>query len=218
MRKHNLCLAALVCAAFVSTFVGSSLAGSLSVSLNLEFNDPSDFGSGGTWTAVAKADERGIAGIVLYFDSTTLNFSSSTGLLTPVGFEIEQSMIGPGMKLEIVQGDDFSDPTLDVGVIGGTYPSTYADDPGLAPFGANPDLGSFTGGVALATGSFDPGDIPAWFAGSGIPIDGNLFVGTPPVAEQPDLFYTVRAVVPEPATMLLACCSLVALASRRRNS
>ena len=217
MKKDIRWLAALVGMAFLVSCVGSTQANNLSVSLNLDFNNPVDLGSGGNWTVVAKADEQGIAGIVLNFDSTSLNFDPSTGFLTPAGFEIEQSQIGSGMRLEIVQGDDLGNPTFDVAVIGGSHPSSYVDDPGLIPFGSNPDLGSFSGGATLATGSFDPGDIPAWLTGSGSPIDGNLYVGTPPSAVQANVLYTVRYVVPEPASVLLACCGLAVVASRRRG-
>ncbi len=116
---------ALVCAVALAS--GAS-ATEISLSLNLEFSNPSDFNSGGTWTVVAKADQRGIAGIVLDLQDPTLNFNPATGFLTPAGFEIEQSATF-GLRFEIVQADDLTDPTLDVGVIGGTFPSTYVDDP-----------------------------------------------------------------------------------------
>ena len=206
--------------AFVCTFilVGPAPATEISLSLNLEFDNPSDFGSGGDWTVVAKADERGIAAIVLELEDSTLNFDPLTGFLTPVGFEVEFSAVF-GLRLEIAQGDDLSDPTLDVGVIGGTYPSTYVDDPLLTVFGANPDLGSFTGGVELATGTFDPGDIPAWFNDGTDKSGGNLFIdalGT--VAGIFDARTTVRFVaIPEPNTATLATLGLTVLGCRLRK-
>jgi hypothetical protein len=209
-------VAALLCG---TLFAGYAAADNLWLSLNLEFNDPTDFGSGGTWTVVAKADRRGIAGVVMNFVATSLNFNPVTGFLTPPEFEIEQTSIS-GMNLETVQVDDINvgSPTYDIGVIGGTYPSTYVDDPLLTEFGANPDLGSFTGGIALLTGSFDAGDIPTWWTGAGGPADGNLYIGSGVQVVAPDVFTTVRYVgIPEPASLLLLCGSLMALTAMRRR-
>lgn len=205
--------AALLCS---SLLVGQAQADNAWFSLNLEFNDPSDFGSGGTWTVVGKADESGFSAVVLEFVAASLNFNAATGFLTPAGFEVEQSH-SFGMKLEMVQGDNLSDPTYDVGVIGGTYPSTYADDPGLVVFGANPDLGSFTGGVELVTGSFDAGDIPTWWTGAE-PTAANLFTGVGTSVIPATVELTVRYVaIPEPTSLLLAFGSVMALASMRRR-
>jgi hypothetical protein len=209
-------MAALLCG---TLFAGQAQADNLWLSLNLEFNNPSDSGSGGTWTVVAKADRRGLAGVVLDFVAASLNFNPATGFLTPPEFEIEQSSIS-GMRLEILQGDDIftGSPVYDIGVIGGTYPSTYVDDPLLTEFGGNPDLGSFTGGIALVTGSFNPGDIPTWWTGAGGAADGNLYTGTGFQVVAPDVFTTVRYVaIPEPASVLLLCGSMVSLAAMRRR-
>lgn len=207
--------AALLCVLTLAG--GTAVGGDISLSVNLEFINPGDFSSGGTWTAVAKAEERGIAGLVMMFEDASLNFNPATGFLTPIGFEVEASAVF-GLRLEIVQGDDLVDPTLDVGVIGGTYPSTYVDDPNLVLLGSNPDLGSFTGGVALATGTFDPSDIPAWFDdGSDFSI-GNLFsdaVGTVVAAD--NVFTTVRYIVPEPSTLVMFGFGLALAAVARRR-
>ena len=48
----------LVCTAITAHV---AMAGNAYFSLNLEFNYPTDFSSGGTWTAVAKVDEFGLA-------------------------------------------------------------------------------------------------------------------------------------------------------------
>lgn len=212
MFRPKILLAALLCG---TLFIGQAAADNAWFSLNLEFNDPTDFGSGGTWTVVAKADERGLAGAVLYLSS--LNFNAATGFLTPVGYENEFSSSN-GMRFEIVQGDDPTFPTYDVGVIGGPYPSTYVDDPNLIPFGVNPDLGTFSGGVELVTGSFDPGDVPAWYSFGGDSTDANIYLDTVSAPVQPNLFLTVRYVgIPEPTSLLLLGGGIFALASIRRR-
>lgn len=148
----------LLCALVLA---GSATAGDLSLSLNLEFNILNDLNSGGTWTVVGKADDRGIAGLKVRFVDSSLNFNPGTGFFLFDVFDVQVSGVFGGIELEIVDGQDpNTGVTLDVGVIGGTFPSTYVDDPDLAIYGANPDLGSFTGGVELFTGTFDPGDIP----------------------------------------------------------
>jgi hypothetical protein len=203
-------IGALVC---VVALASGASATQISLSLNLEFIDPSNFNSGGTWTVVAKADERGIAGIVLGLQDPTLNFNPATGFLTPAGFEIEQSATF-SLRFEIVQADDLGDPTLDVGVIGGTFPSTYVDDANIMLFGSNPDLGSFTGGVELATGTFDPGAIPAWFDDGTDKSKGNLFIDAAGTVGGPfDAATTVRFVAtPEPTTFALLGIGLAWLA------
>ncbi len=213
MKRSQFVLAALLC---VGMLPGSSLAANAWFSLNLEFNNPADFNSGGTWTAVGKADERGFAGIVLRYDATSLNFNPATGFLAPPEFDIRMSQIGPMGWLEIVQGFGFNTPVVDIGVIGGTYASTYADDPNLVIFGTNLDLGTFTGGVELATGSFDPGDIPTWFPAGPEQTGAALLTGPSLPAIPATVFTTVRYVVPEPATMLLAGLSLLSFVVRRR--
>jgi hypothetical protein len=189
---------ALLCALVLAS---GATAGNLSLSLNLEFNTLGDQNSGGTWTVVAKAEERGIAAVVMRFLDSSLNFDPNTGFFLSDVFEIQVSGLF-GLQLEIVEGEDpFFGATLDVGVIGGTFPSAYVDDPDLVLFGVNPDLGSFTGGVELVTGSFDPGDIPEWISGSGA---ANLYVDPGAVITAAEnVFLTVRHIVPEPATFAL---------------
>jgi hypothetical protein len=199
------------------TAAGDLVEDNISLSVNLDFNNPGDLSSGGIWTAVAKVDQRGIAALVMMFEVDSLNFDPLTGFLTPVGFEVEGSAVF-GLRLEIVQGDDLADPTIDVGVIGGTYPSTYVDDPNLVILGSNPDLGSFTGGVALATGTFDASDIPAWFDDGSDFSAGNLFADEAgSVIGTFKALTTVRYIVPEPSTLIMLGLGLAITAFARRR-
>lgn len=195
----------------------STEAAEIDLSLNLSFNDPSDFGSGGTWTVVGKADDDGIAGLDMDFLAGTLNFDVNTGyLISSDVFEVQRSSaeFDPpffGIDLEIVVGDDLDDITFDVGVPGGSFPSSYVDDPDLTPLFGNPELGSFTGGVELVTGTFDPGTIPVWNDAA-----GNVFQGSSAFIANVDT--TVRAVIPEPVSLVLFALSATTLGFvRRRN-
>jgi hypothetical protein len=205
------CVVALTAALAATT----ASAASLSLSMNLTFNTPGNTLSGGTWKVVGKADERGLAGVAMKLNN--INFNAS-GFLAPAGFEVRQFQTVPagGTIIEIVEGDDLSSKTLDVGVIGGPVPSSYVDAPGLAPFMGNPNLGSFTGGVELAAGTFNAGVVPTWVSAL-----ANVFSsagGQPAITAS--VQQTVRTVIPEPATLGLAGAALVGLivVSRRSDS
>lgn len=215
MKRTLLWVAVLACTAITAHV---AMAGNAYFSLNLEFNDPNDFSSGGIWTAVGKVDEFGLAGVSLVL--TDLNFDESTGFLAPEEYAIQQAAFFGGIILNVVIGDDGAGPPLlGVGVIGSSWPSDYVDDPNLMSFGGYLDLGSFTGGVALATGTFDPGAVPDWtvLPGNPEPTAANLYTssGFPVVAAETQL--TVRNAVPEPSAFVLLGMAIVSVASLRRR-
>ena len=82
IRLNNLCR--LLVLAATLAIQSRAPAANIWLSLNLEFNTPGDFNSGGIWTVVGKADERGIAAVAL--ELTNVNFDLSTGFLTPAIF------------------------------------------------------------------------------------------------------------------------------------
>lgn len=181
-------------------------------SLNLQFNTPGNVNSGGTWTTVAKADPHGIAGISMYLANTTFG-----SFLAPPQFPI-QLQAGNTTVRNLAIGTDLSLPRpLGIGVIGSSFPSTYVDPVGLEPFGGNPNFGSFTGGVALATGTFAPGVVPDWTSQGFNATDANLFTANG-TAVDADVLLTVRSVIPEPATLGLAGVALVGLIAAARRS
>jgi hypothetical protein len=159
-------------------------ADTVDVHLSLDFVDTGDAGSGGTWTVSALADEMGLAGIV--FDIEPADFTGNF-LISNTIFEVQNYLaLGSGLGFELVTGDDLATPTYNVGV--GSY-------------------------VGLATGTFDPGDVPAL-----TDFDANVFLDmTPTVVDAITSTSLTTNLVPEPSTLLLGAMSTVGLLMRRRR-
>lgn len=217
MTRSWLLIAALVCTVFTPR---AATAGSASFSLNLNFNDPANTSSGGIWTAVGKLDEFGLAGVSMALADA--NFDSATGFVAPPEFEVQvAASFGPTVINLVIGSDSSTPPLLGVGEIGSSWPSSYVDDPSLVPFGGYPDLGSFTGGVALAWGSFDPGVIPDWTLLPGDnPTAANLYASSGFPVSSAETQLTVRDAVPEPSSSILlgAGVAMLLLLSKTRRT
>ena len=141
--------------------------------------------------------------------------------LAPPEYAIQVQSDFGGIVLNIAILDDGEGPPLlGAGVIGSSWPSNYVTEPDLVQYGGYPDLGSFAGGIALATGSFNPGVVPDWEFGLPGPTDetaANLYTssGFPVVEAVTQL--TVRNVIPEPSAIVLAGMGLMGLAAGRRR-
>lgn len=253
------CVVTVVAALGVCWYQPVAQAANIWLSLNLTYNVPGDVSSGGSWKVVGKADERGIAAVVLQLRN--VNFDLSSGFLAPAifyslddltpnplslsydaaGFNAYGAIQVGRIELVAIQGDtQFNRRLYDVGVIGGaTSPGqngtpavapgiasrqtpwgTYADDPRLLTLGGNPDLGSFTGGVEIAAGTFDVGDAPGWGI-SPLVTDGNVWSTTSSLpATDAAVFLTIRHIVPEPSALIAFAVGAtgVAIAMRHRRS
>ncbi|QDT70875.1 PEP-CTERM sorting domain-containing protein [Lacipirellula limnantheis] len=212
IRSRNVFWLAAVAAMLFSQ--APARAANVWFSLNLQFNTPGNVNSGGTWTTVAKADPQGIAAANMYLANTTFG-----SFLAPPQLDV-QMQVGTTTIRNIVTGDSLTPPyPLGIGVIGSSFPSTYVDPVGIVPFGGNPNYGSFSGGVALATGTFAPGVIPNWTSSRVSVTDANVFTGPAPApVMDADTLLTVRWVVPEPATLGLASIAIVGLIAASRRS
>ena len=71
------------------------------------------------------------------------HFNPATGFVGPAGFETQTSALSRSHRH---CGWRQSEPprTLDVGVVGGPFPTTYVDPSNLAIYSGQPNLGSFT--------------------------------------------------------------------------
>lgn len=212
MIRSSIFVGAVAC---VFIFSSCATAANVDLSLNLEFNDPFDQTSGGTWTAVAKADESGLAGIAFLVEGSNFDAAAINSAIT--GFNVFETQ-AVGIVIEAVTGSDLVSPQLDVGVIGGSWISNYVDPVDIAPLPGEADLGSFTGGAAIVQGTFNPGVIPALLETSGTLAQGANVFDMSGDAFEATLNTTVRAVVPEPATFALLGVSIYCLVATRRRA
>lgn len=183
------------------------------LSLNLQFNKPGNTTSGGIWTAVGKAGPQGFSKVDMYV-ANTYRFSE---FLAPPQLD-RQSQFGDWDARNILIRDDLVAPyPLGIGMIGSSFTSTYVDPVGIVPYAGNPNYGSFTGGVAFATGTFIAGSIPIWTSGATLHTEVHLFTGLEdaPVSRATTLL-TIRYVAPEPRSPTLAAVAMVVLIRRRR--
>jgi hypothetical protein len=174
-----------VCAMFCAfSLVQVANAATVDVNLSLDFAVFGDAGSGGTWTVSALADELGLAGIV--FDIEPAEFTGNF-LISNTIFEVQNySPLGSGLGFELVTGDDVATPTYNVGV--GSY-------------------------VGLATGTFDPGDVPALSD-----LGANVFIDMTPSLVMATISTSLTTnLIPEPSTLLLGAMATVGLLMRRRR-
>ncbi len=200
-----------------------AIADEVALSLDLVFNTPGDSSSGGTWTVVGKADLAGLAGVSLALAG--VEFDTGTGFLGPASFEVQEAA-DFGTNLDIVLLDDMEDVVNDIGVT----TTAYLDDPQLVLLPGEPDLGSFDGGVLLATGSFLPGNIPAWYDDGNTRTLSNLFTGNTATLNRHPSDYTdevnlattlltVRATnIPEPGSAALLLIGAFSILSRRKRA
>jgi hypothetical protein len=214
-RRVSVLLLAIAAACLAAP---SASAAFVSVSLNLVFSTPNDFNSGGTWRMVAKADDRGISAMSVNLFNIN---AAGVSFLAPQ-FETQQLTFVDDVDdfYAFDAADSPAAKTLDLGVMGGSVPSSYVDAPGTSIYPGYPDLGSFTGGIELASGSFSPGVVPYWVNGPTIGSNGAF------VYESPDgngvsgvtTQRTIRYVIPEPATLGLAGVALIGLIAASRRS
>ena len=216
MKRQLSVLVGTVAAACLGA--SSATAALVAVSLNLTFNTPNDFNSGGAWRMVAKADERGIfaMGVNLFnIDAGSTNF------LAPL-FETQQLTFVDDVDdfYAYNAADDPAAKTLDLGVIGGSIPSSYVDAPGTMIYPGSVDLGSFTGGIELASGTFSPGVVPIWINGPTSGSNTALVYNAPDGNATTGVFVqrTIRYAIPEPATLGVAGVALIGLIAASRRS
>jgi len=220
MIRHNVLVVAFV---VVMTLAGNASAQFVNVSLDLSFNDPADFNSGGDWTVVAATFGGGTLGLsdisLLISDA---DFSGDFLVPSSIFPDTESSFIGNVLQIET--GADLANPVFGVGVVGGPLLSTFVDPVGIAPFGDNLDLGSFTGATPIASGSFAPGNIPEFVPILGTP-DGNLFSDSIVFVDSGGIVSTIFqstvrsvAVVPEPNGFALLLMGLMGVSTRRSRT
>lgn len=91
---------------FALTTLGQAeaLAANAWLSINLQFNTPGNFASGGTWMAVGKAEPQGFAGINMYV--ANVSFGS---FLAPPQFDVQLESGNTSVR-NVLVGDDLIAP------------------------------------------------------------------------------------------------------------
>lgn len=173
-------------------------------------------GTGGTWRIVGKTTSLGFAGA----DFSVADTASATIVAPPV---LEgRTVAGDVVNRDIDIIDNLVAPIpYGIGVIGGSFPSSYVDPPNLI---VSPNwetnAGSFTGGVVLVEGTYNAGQSPTWTTLTASAF-GRVFVDPSNADWLPDASIKVvrTAVIPEPAAIALAGIGLLGMfaASRRRS-
>jgi len=159
----------------VTLFAAAAAAEVIDVSLNVEFNDPNNNNSGGTWHVVAKSDGFGLAGLELLLTNIAssapdsprgiVNGSDPAGFaifanpFNPLGFHtvtigqapIHPLLLGPGEEQSLFYG---------VGTLANGAPDYPGKPPGSMSIGPTFTTLSNVQGVPWATGDLF-GD-PEW--------------------------------------------------------
>jgi hypothetical protein len=151
-------------------------------------------------------------------DLSLLN-TATAAIVAPPDLEV-RNVFDFGGGHNVTMEDNYEAPLpYGIGVIGGPFPSSYVDPPNLQVHSAWSNLGSFTGGVVLAEGTFAPGQNPTWpgFANSGIAL---MFINTTSADRLPDQgILQIRSTeIPEPAAASLAGLAVVGMFAARRSS
>jgi hypothetical protein len=157
----------------------------IDLSLNVFFNDPSDFNSGGVWQLVGKSSHSGIA--VLNVNLTNINpgagIQAPRGIVNgsdPAGFSLLESAFPTHRRLGLFQLDAVPGPGEEQSAFYGvgTLPNGEPGDIGPAfttltnvqdvPWATGDLLGqpAWANAAMFASGTFPANVTPAFFAGS----------------------------------------------------
>jgi hypothetical protein len=200
---------ALVLAA--ASFLQAAAAATVDVSLNVFPTEISNPNGGGAWTLVAKTDAPlGIAGLSAYLkniNATGITIESDLGSILDNG----QPYVGVfGNVVNLVFGYNLADGPITAGV--GTIAFSDGPDPLGDPVWNDATLifaGSYNSVVPMFTTSGPNQNETA------ANVLASVMVGDAAVSA--DVTTVVRVAVPEPATIGLAACAVVATAFARRR-